>query len=121
MHPFLIALFSILLSVCAQFVLKTGVSDPAFRTALSQPFGISTILAMLRNEFLLAGFILYGIGAVIWLAVLSRWDVSKAYPLVGLGFVITLAVGWALGEHIVPLRVAGVGLICAGIICVGTS
>ena len=28
---------------------------------------------------------------------LSKWDVSKAYPLVGVGFLFTVAIGWYLG------------------------
>ena len=67
------------------------------------------------------GFSLYGLGAVVWLAVLSQWDVSKAYPLVGIGFVLTALFGWFLGEDVTILRLFGVALICAGIACVGWS
>jgi len=53
---------------------------------------------------------------VLWLWVLSRLDVSLAYPLVSLGFVVTLALGvvW-LGEPLSWTRVAGCGLIVAGV------
>ena len=40
--------------------------------------------------------------------VLSQWDVSKAYPLVGLGFVFTVAIGWFIGEQVTSLRAIGV-------------
>ena len=73
------------------------------------------------NGFIIAGFMLYGLGAVAWLAVLARWDVSKAYPLVGLGFVFTAAIGWTIGEHVGLGRALGIALICLGVILVGRS
>lgn len=47
---------------------------------------------------------------------LSRLDVSLAYPLVSLGFVFTFAVGigW-LGEPFSWQRLGGCGLIVAGV------
>ena len=76
---------------------------------------------MLTEIHVLGGFLLYGLGAIVWLGVLSKWDVSKAYPLVGLGFVFTVAIGFMVGEHITLPRVVGVMLICAGVFLVGQS
>ena len=58
---------------------------------------------------------------MVWLKVLSTWDVSKAYPLVGLGFGLTVLVGMALGESITTYRVLGVLLICEGVWLVANS
>ena len=58
---------------------------------------------------------------VVWLGVLSKWDVSKAYPLVGLGFVLTVAIGFLVGEDVTLTRAMGVALICAGVFVVGRS
>ena len=118
---FVVAFISIMLSVLAQISLKTGMSGASVKLVLSAPFGASTILALLTNKFVVLGFSLYGLGALVWLAVLSRWDVSKAYPLVGLGFVLTAALGWMLGEDVSALRMFGITLVCAGIVCVGLS
>ena len=76
---------------------------------------------MLTDKYVLGGFLLYGVGALVWLVVLSKWDVSKAYPLVGLGFVVTVAVGYLLGEQVTVHRVIGVALICAGVFLVGRN
>jgi multidrug transporter EmrE-like cation transporter len=51
----------------------------------------------------------------VWLGVLSKWDVSKAYPLVGLGFALTVLIGLLAGEQVTLLRGIGVVLICAGV------
>jgi uncharacterized membrane protein len=91
MHIVFVAIISIILSVAAQFLLKAGILT------------------------------LYGLGAVVWLKVLSTWDVSKAYPLVGLGFGLTVLVGMAMGESVTALRVLGVLLICEGVWLVANS
>lgn len=117
----LIAIFSILLSVAAQFALKAGMSSPDIKVATSRPFDLNTVLVFASNRNLLIGFSLYGLGAVIWLSVLAKWDVSKAYPMVGLGFVLTIAIGYLLGEQVRWERFFGCILICAGIFLIAKS
>lgn len=121
MRILLIALISVLLSVAAQFTLKAGMGSEAVRSALGQPFGLRSAFTILGNGMVLSGFALYGLGAIIWLAVLAHWDVSKAYPLVGLGFVLTLVIGLAAGEHVSTVRAAGVLLIAVGVYLVSRT
>lgn len=121
MNTLVTALLSIALSVAAQFSLKAGMSDAGVREAMAQPSSLGNLLTVLTNKYVLGGFVLYGLGAVIWLGVLSKWDVSKAYPLVGLGFVFTMLVGLMLGEQVSAVRAGGVALICAGVFVVARS
>lgn len=121
MTIFFIALSSIVLSVAAQFALKAGMSSGAVKATLEQPLSATSLLQVLTNGFVLGGFVLYGVGAVVWLAVLSRWDVSKAYPLVGFGFVLTALVGAMLGEHVSLVRALGIALICGGVLLVSRT
>lgn len=121
MNTLVIAILSIALSVAAQFSLKAGMSGAAVKEILAQPFTLSTAITVLTNKFVLSGFLLYGLGAVIWLGVLSKWDVSKAYPLVGLGFIFTVAIGLMIGEHVTPTRLVGVTLISIGVFLVGRT
>lgn len=118
MKTLLIAIASIALSVAAQFSLKAGMSGDGVRAALGQPYTLSTLFEVLTDRYVFVGFLLYGLGAVVWLGVLSKWDVSKAYPLVGLGFVFTVAIGFIIGEQVTILRVIGVALICLGVFLV---
>ena len=121
MNTLVIAILSITLSVVAQFSLKAGMSSAAVKAILAQPFTLRTVFTVLTDKFVLGGFLLYGLGAVVWLGVLSKWDVSKAYPLVGLGFIFTVAIGFMVGEHVSLPRVIGVTLICAGVFLVARS
>lgn len=79
------------------------------------------MLRILLQPKVLLGFALYGLGAVVWLSVLSRWEVSKAYPLVGLGFALSAWVGHWTGEQISYERLAGILLICAGVALVSRT
>lgn len=115
------AILSIVLSVAAQYSLKAGMSGQGVKEVLAQPFAIRHILYVLTDMYVLAGFLLYGLGAVIWLVVLSEWDVSKAYPLVGLGFILTVVVGALVGEEVSALRALGVIMISAGVWLVASS
>jgi len=121
MKTLMIAILSVAFSVAAQFSLKAGMSSVAVKAILVEPLSFHSALVVFTNKFVFAGFALYGLGAIVWLGVLTTWDVSKAYPLVGLGFVFTIAIGWIIGEQVTLSRVFGVALICAGVVLVGRS
>ncbi|MCW5654848.1 EamA family transporter [Hydrogenophaga sp.] len=105
-----LALFCVLLSSLAQIAMKRGMGAPA-----GGDVG-ATYLHALTSPMVWVGLVLYGAGAVLWLWVLSRLDVSVAYPLVSLGFVVTMAAGvlW-LGEPFSWLRVGACTLIVIGV------
>jgi multidrug transporter EmrE-like cation transporter len=121
LNPLLTALASICMSVTAQFLLKLGMSSAKVKAAMAQPFGVAVAGALMTEPYLLAGFVAYGLSAVVWLSVLSKFDVSKAYPLVGLGFALTALIGMFAGEHLSLQRLSGITLICAGVWVVARS
>lgn len=120
-NTFFLAVSSIAVSVAAQFALKVGMSSADVKEVMAQPLAMHTIFKVLSNSYILGGFFLYGLGAMIWLGVLAKWDVSKAYPLVGLGFGLTVIVGLLAGEQVTIMRTGGIALICAGVLLVGMS
>lgn len=105
-----LAIFCVLLSSAAQIALKRGMGAPA-GSDLGGTYGHA-----LTSPMVWLGLGLYGLSTLLWLWVLSRLDVSLAYPLVSLGFVVTMAVGvlW-LGEPFSWLRVAACTLIVVGV------
>ena len=121
MNTLIAAIGCVLLSVTAQFLIKAGMSSAAVKTALAQPAGLHTAGAVMLSPSIVIGFLFYTLGAVLWLAVLARWDVSKAYPLEGLGFALALLVGFAIGEEVTVMRAVGVLLICAGVFVVSAN
>ena len=115
----LIAL-SISTGVDGHTAIKLGVSQPqAAGNTSSLP---SLVTLILGSPWVLLGLTLYGIGAVAWIAVLARLDLSLAYPLLALNFVlITLSAQLFLGETVPIMRWVGMLVICAGIVIVARS
>lgn len=57
----------------------------------------------------------YGLSFLLWLAVLSKADLSLARPLMSLGYLVTLAYGIYAGEAVSTARIAGTLLIIGGV------
>ena len=113
-------LLSILSGVAGQTVIKMGVSQPGASEAATGLFSLVNMIV--RSPLVLLGLVLYGIGALAWIAVLSRVDLSVAYPFLALNFIlVTLSSLLFLGENVPALRWVGVLVICSGILLVARS
>ncbi|AOY96468.1 4-amino-4-deoxy-L-arabinose transferase [Cupriavidus sp. USMAA2-4] len=111
----------VLLNACAQLLLKAGVNAVGAIT-LDRATLFATALRVLTQWPVLAGLTLYVVSVGVWIVGLSRVDVSIAYPMLSLGYVVNaLAAWWLFGEMIGPLRVAGILLILAGVFLIARS
>ncbi len=83
---------------------------------------LPSLCSAFGNYFVLVGFFLYGISAILWMAVLSRVEVGFAYPFVSLSYVMVILLSWLLlRENLPPIRIAGVLVICLGVYLVSRS
>ena len=117
------AVGSVLLSAVAQVILKLGVSSTGVQLTFAGELPLwQKIAYALANPVVLAGLAVYGLSAAVWLAVLVRFDLSKAYPFVGLGFIVVMISGAVMfGEKLDITRVAGTLLVTAGVVLVARS
>ena len=114
-------LSTVTLSAVAQLALKLGVAKPDMASAM-QSSVIDALIAAAMSPLIWTGLIIYGLSVAMWLWVLSKVDLSIAYPFVGISFIITMAFGaFILDENITPLRIAGTILIAGGCLLVGKS
>jgi drug/metabolite transporter (DMT)-like permease len=114
---------SVALSSGAQLLMKAGMSSPSIVRALS-PEGsvVDAVLLVATSPLVIAGLFSFGMSAVTWLLVLSRLPVSQAYPFVALGIAATAAGGFFLmGEIFSVTRLAGIVVICVGVVLVALS
>ena len=119
---FFLIIKCVTLSALSQMVMKMGMSSPYLQSAIASGFGLGTAWNIVSNLYVILGLGMYVLGAGLWLLVLSRVDVSMAYPFVGLGFVMTMLLGWAfLNESIGIARISGTLLIVAGVVLVSRS
>jgi drug/metabolite transporter (DMT)-like permease len=115
-------LASVSLSAVAQLVLKLGMSGGRVQRSLAGESLIGNLAVVATDGRVLLGLFLYGVGAILWLWVLARTDLSFAYPFVGLGFILTMLFGFFfLGEPMGLARVSGTLLIVAGVVLVSRS
>lgn len=113
-------LLSTIAGVAGQTALKLGVSKPGVAETATGLFAIISLI--LHSPLVLLGLFFYGIGALAWIAVLSRLDLSVAYPFLALNFVlVTLVSRVFLGETVPPLRWLGILVIIGGILLVARS
>lgn len=115
-------LASVSLSAVAQILLKLGMSSASVQQSLASGDWFAGLGAAVLNIQVIGGLSLYGLGAVVWLLVLAKVDVSLAYPFVGVGFIVTMVLGWLLLQEPVGLtRITGTLLVAIGAYLVAQS
>jgi len=112
---FTLVLSGVLLNTVAQFMLKAGAASYQQLKALHQNLA-DIVWSMAFNPFILGGLTLYVISFGLWIAVLARMQVSIAYPLLSLGYVIGVFAAYLIfNEPISFQKLLGVALIMAGV------
>ena len=118
---FLFIVTGVLLNAAAQLLLKAGVS-PLGALTVNWANALPTALRVLSQWPILAGLACYVLSVGVWIVGLSRVEVSVAYPMLSLGYVVNaLAAWWLFGEALGPARLAGMLLILAGVFVVARS
>jgi multidrug transporter EmrE-like cation transporter len=108
-------LLGVFLNASAQLSLKQGMRMIGhFSFSFDNLLPIGTKVAL--NPFVLAGLFCYVVSVFVWLMALSRVDVSYAYPLLSVGYIVTALVGQIyFGETLGPVRWTGILVICLGV------
>jgi len=111
---FILLLVACLLTCLGQIAQKHAVES--WRGEHAKP----GLLGKLSSGWLWLALVCLGTGLLLWLLVLQHLEVSTAYPMLSLNFVlITLAARFLFGEHIDRRHWLGVGLIMLGVLCLG--
>lgn len=112
---FLLILFGVLLNAGAQLLLKAGMSQIGhfeFRFENIIPIGVKVI----ANPPILAGLCAYVVSVAVWLLVLSRVQVSFAYPMLSIGYIVNAVAAYYLfGEDLSLLQIVGIFIIISGV------
>lgn len=115
MMIFALILLGVLLNAGAQLLLKAGmvqIGQFEFSLVNALPIG----LQVMANPPIIIGLCLYVISVGVWLLVLSRVQVSFAYPMLSIGYIVNaLAANYLFGEPLSSLRVLGIFIIIAGV------
>src|SRR5262245_11527641 len=101
-------LIGVLLNASAQLLLKTGMEHIGyFEFSLKNIWPIALQVAV--NPYIIIGLTFYVFSVIAWLMGLSRVDVSIAYPLLSLGYLVTALLAYIiLKENISLMRMVGI-------------
>lgn len=123
MNPlsFSLILFGVLLNAAAQLLLKAGTNSVGhFAFSRSNILPVGWQLA--TEPHIMGGLTCYVISVVVWIMALSRVEVSIAYPMLSIGYVVNaMAAWWLFGEAVSITRLTGIGIIIVGVYVVARS
>lgn len=113
-------LVSVFLGAIGQVLVKYGATG--LQLNFAGKYLIESILSILRNVPVMCGIISYGVSFLLWIKVLSKVELSYAYPMVSIGYIITMIFSYfVFKENISFTRLSGVVFIIIGVILVARS
>jgi small multidrug resistance pump len=97
-------------SLVGQVLLKSGAT------------GAGGFLAQLFRPTTIIGLGLYGGAALLYIVALRRIPMSVALPCTAASYVVIAVIGYVMfGESLGAMKLAAIGLICAGVVLLAAS
>jgi multidrug transporter EmrE-like cation transporter len=113
--PWLYVSATVLLTVYGQLIVKWQVSRAG---SLPDPLGekLTFLARLVISPWMISVFVAAFVAALAWMAAMTRLELSRAYPFVGLSFVLVLLLSALFFHESVTLyKAAGVALIVVGL------
>ncbi len=116
-----LVLTGVVLNALAQFLLKMATNKVGV-IEVSSALSLSALSALFLQWPMVLGLLCYGVSLLIWLMALSRVDVTLAYPMLAIGYVINaLAAQYFLQEVVSVQRWVAIGIIILGVALLARS
>ncbi len=113
---FALILTGVILNACAQLLLKAGTNSLG-TIMLNWENWFSVFVKVFSQPPIIAGLGCYGVSVIVWIISLSRTDVTIAYPMLSIGYVVSAVGAWMfLGEIVSPQRMLALAVIIVGVI-----
>lgn len=122
LSTFAFIISGVLLNAIAQLLLKAGTNAMGGAIHLTADNWFATGVKVATQLPILAGLACYVISLVVWIIGLSRTDVTLAYPMLSLGYVVSAVGAWMfLGEAVSVQRLVAIGVIMVGVALLARS
>ena len=107
---------TVLLTVYGQIVIKWQVlAAGAFPATTAEQMWF--LLRLLVNPWVISALAAALAAALTWMAAMTELELSHAYPFMSLAFILVLVLSaWFFHEPVSWQKLAGLALICAGIV-----
>jgi drug/metabolite transporter (DMT)-like permease len=116
LSTFAFIITGVLLNAAAQLLLKAGTNALGGAIHLTFDNWFQTGLKVATQLPILAGLACYAVSLVVWIIGLSRTDVTIAYPMLSLGYVVSAFGAWMfLGEVVSMQRLLAIAVIMVGV------
>ncbi len=116
LQEFALLLISVATSVGGQFFLKLGALK---LVKVNSANALSNIFSIATTPELLTGLTCYGLGAIAYILLLTRVNLSIAAPSISLVYVFSVLLGYFIFREAIPLsRLVGLSFIVGGVILV---
>ena len=104
----LLILITVILNASAQLVLKKGAETL-----------VNNTIEYIFNIYIIFGIFIYALSVLTWIYVLSKTDVSYAYPFLSLGYIITTIGGfYYFNEDINIGKITGILIVSIGVVII---
>ena len=118
---FSLLMTGVLLNAGAQLLLKAGTNSVGM-FEFSRDNLLPVGLKLATEPHIAGGLGCYVVSVVVWILALSRVEVSIAYPMLSIGYVVNALAAWYLfGEAVTATRLIGIGVIIIGVYLVARS
>jgi multidrug transporter EmrE-like cation transporter len=122
LSTFAFIISGVLLNAVAQLLLKAGTNAIGGAIHLTMSNWFETFIKVASQLPILGGLACYALSLVVWIMGLSRTDVTIAYPMLSLGYVVATAGAWLfLGEAVSPQRLLAIAVIMVGVALLARS
>jgi len=118
---FALLMTGVLLNAAAQLLLKAGTNVVGqFALTAQNILPVGTKLAL--EPHIAGGLACYVVSVAVWIVGLSRVEVSIAYPMLSVGYVVNAVAAWYLfGESFTAQKLIGIAFIICGVFLVARS
>ena len=111
-----LALVSIALGAVGQVILKIGADKLGSLSFTGSALG-SDLLRVIKTPEIIFGMFFFGLSSLLWIKVLTRMELSRAYPLVSISYIIVAVLSFViLREHFTMQKILGIVVIITGVI-----
>jgi multidrug transporter EmrE-like cation transporter len=109
-------LLSISFGVVSQLIIKWQMSAFSFNDYETWQDKFALAFSMLLNPYIIASLILTLLAGVTWMIVMTKFEISYAYPFTLLGLVLVAIFSIVFfGESVNTYKISGIALIILGI------
>lgn len=119
MNNILIILGSVFLNAIAQLMIRKGMLCIG---VIGAGNFVQNIGVIITNFWLWGAMLSYAGSILMWMSVLSKVEVSYAYPFLSIGYIFAAVFGYVFfNENLSAMRIAGIIVICLGVILISRS